>query len=200
MNEYEAMLSILVGVGLAAACGFRVFVPLLVMAIGAKAGHLHLAAGFDWIGSWPAIVAFSLATGLEVAAYYIPWLDNALDTIATPAAVVAGVVVMAAAVTDVSPLLKWSLAVVAGGGAAATVQAATVTGRAGSTAVTGGIANPVLSTLEGVSATVLAVLAIVVPVAAGVLVLGVAGLVVWRLTRRRPVPVVVGRALVPPDA
>src|SRR6266478_8524849 len=129
----ETLLSICVGIGLSAACGFRVFVPLLVMSIAALCGHLTLAHGFEWIGTYPAVVAFAVATCLEIAGYYIPWVDHLLDTIATPAALVAGTLVTASAVTDISPFLKWTLAVIAGGGSAGLVQGATVIMRGAST-------------------------------------------------------------------
>src|ERR1043165_470437 len=99
----DTALSICVGVGLSAACGFRVFVPLLIMSIASISGHLHLAQGFAWIGSYPALIAFGVATVLEIAGYYIPWLDHLLDTMATPAAIVAGTIVTASFVTGMSP-------------------------------------------------------------------------------------------------
>ncbi len=181
----ETVLALLIGLGLAAACGFRIFVPMLVMSIAAKAGHLELAEGFDWIGSWPAVVAFALATALEIGAYYIPWLDNLLDSIATPAAIVAGIIVVAACVQDVDPLLKWSLAIIAGGGTAATVQSMTVVARGTSTATTGGAANPVVSTVEAASASAFSVVTILVPFLVGALFLLVLGLIVWRVVARR---------------
>lgn len=162
----ETALSICVGVGLSAACGFRVFVPLLVMSIASLSGHLTLAHGFAWIGTYPALISLSVATGLEVAGYYIPWLDHLLDTLATPASIVAGTIVTASAVSDMSPFLKWTLAVIAGGGAAGLVQGTTVMARAASTATTGGLANPIVSTLELVGATLTSVLAVVAPVVA----------------------------------
>src|SRR5437868_2946043 len=122
----ENVLAICMGLGLAAACGFRVFVPLLVMSIAVHSGHLHVASSFDWIGSNPALITFSLATALEIGAYYVPWLDNFLDTVATPAAIIAGTVVTASMVTDVSPYLRWTLAAIAGGGLAGAVQGTTV--------------------------------------------------------------------------
>jgi hypothetical protein len=188
----EAVLSVMLGIGLAAACGFRIFVPLLVMSIAAAAGHLQLSEGFAWIGTWPALIAFAVATALEIAAYYIPWLDNLLDTVATPAAVVAGVIVVAACVTDMSPYLKWTLAVIAGGGAAGAVQALTVTGRGASTATTGGTANPVVSTVEAGSAAALSTVSVLVPVLAGAVVLTVLGLLVRRIVVRRARPSAAG--------
>src|SRR5437764_9696014 len=122
----ETLLSICVGIGLSAACGFRVFVPLVIMSVAALTGHLTLARGFEWIGSYPALVAFAVATCLEIAGYYIPWVDHLLDTVATPAAIIAGTLVSASLVADVSPLLRWALAIIAGGGAAGMVQATTV--------------------------------------------------------------------------
>ena len=165
----ETLLSIGIGLGLAAACGFRVFVPLLVASIAARAGYLSLAAGFDWVGTEPALYAFATATLLEILAYYIPWLDNALDAIATPAAVIAGMLVGAAVFTDLPPFLKWSLAIIAGGAAAGMVQGATGLLRLKSTALTGGLANPVVSTLELAGSLVTAVMALMVPVVALVL-------------------------------
>jgi hypothetical protein len=166
----EPVLSFLIGIGLSAACGFRVFVPLLVINIAAHTGHLKLASGFAWMGSDAALVAFAVATLLEVAAYYIPWLDNLLDTIASPAAVVAGTLVTASLVADMSPFLKWTLAVIAGGGVAGLVQGGTVMARGASSAGTGGLANPLLATVELGGSLVTSFLSLVVPVLAVTLI------------------------------
>ena len=167
----EIALSILIGIGLAAACGFRVFVPFLVVSIASMSGHLELAEGFEWLGTHPALWAFAVAALLEILAYYIPWLDNLLDTIATPAAVAAGIVITASVIDDVSPFLKWTLAVIAGGGTAAAVQAGTVAVRGTSTVTTGGIANPVVSTGDLGGSALVATLAVVLPVVAIALVI-----------------------------
>ncbi len=159
----EFLLSLCVGVGLSAACGFRVFVPLLITSIASYSGHLNLASGFEWIGTPVALTTFALATALEITAYYVPWLDNFLDSIATPAAAVAGTIVTASMVTDVSPYLKWSLAVIAGGGAATLVQGATVLVRSVSTATTAGLANPLFATVELGGAVASSVTAILLP-------------------------------------
>lgn len=166
-----AMMALMIGLGLSAACGFRIFVPLLVAAIAAKAGHLQLAAGWDWMATTPAIVAFSVATALEIGAYYIPWLDNILDAIATPAAVVAGILITASVSSGMSPLLRWSLAVIVGGGAAGFIQVSTTAIRATSTAATAGVANPVVSTAEAGFSIGLSLLAVLVPIVAAILVL-----------------------------
>jgi len=190
----EWLFSICLGIGLAAACGFRIFVPMLGMSIAAQAGHLDLSPGFEWIGSPAALVCFSVATALEVIAYYVPWLDNALDSIATPAAVVAGTVLMAAAITDMSPLMRWSIALIAGGGAAAVVQTGTVLLRGTSTATTGGSANFMVSTVEAVGATGTTLLAIVLPVLAAIGVLALVGYVLyWLVNRRAPALPILGK-------
>jgi len=161
------------GVGLSAACGFRVFVPLLIMSIASLTGHMTLSSGFDWIGTYPALAAFGAATVLEVAGYYLPWIDNLLDTIATPSAVVAGTIVMASAVSEMSPLMQWSLAIVAGGGTSAMVQGVTSLTRGASSLTTGGLGNPIVSTMEMGGATLLSVLAVALPLFAGIVVIGV---------------------------
>jgi hypothetical protein len=144
----QELLSICVGIGLAAACGFRVFVPLLIVSVAANTGHLSLAQSFQWMGTPVALITFSVATALEVGGYYVPWIDNLLDSIATPAAVVAGTVVSASVFTDMSPFLKWTLAAIAGGGTAGVIQTGTVLTRAASTATTGGLANALVATGE----------------------------------------------------
>lgn len=166
----ETLLSVCLGIGLSAACGFRVFVPLLVVSIASLSGHLTLAHGFEWIGSYPALVAFSVATCLEIGGYYIPWLDHLLDTIATPAAIVAGTVITASVVGHMSPFLRWTLAAIAGGSVAGIVQGATVATRSASTISTGGLANPLVSTLELAGALTTSVLSIFVPLLVVVLI------------------------------
>lgn len=157
-------MGIAVGIGLSAACGFRVFVPLLIMNLAALSGQIHLPSDFVWIGSFYATIAFGTATIIEVLGYYIPGVDHILDIIATPAAIAAGTITTASMAVDLSPFLKWTLALIAGGGIAGLVQGATVTMRAKSSLATAGMGNPLISTLELVAAIILALLAIIVPV------------------------------------
>ncbi len=180
MVTSEVIIAIAVGIGLAASCGFRIFVPLLVMNLAARAGQLDLASGFEWMGGSIALVAFATATILEILAYYIPWFDNLLDTVATPAAVLAGVLVSASVVGDVSPFLKWGLAVIAGGGTAAAVQGGTVLLRATSSVSTGGSGNPFVATGELLASILTSVLAIIAPIVCLVLVLFALGLILRR--------------------
>lgn len=184
----ETFLSILIGLGLSAACGFRVFVPLLVMSLASRAGvgQLVLGDGFTWIGSNAALISFAAATVLEIAGYYIPWVDNLLDAVATPTAIVAGIVVTASSVTDVNPFLQWSLAILAGGGTTAVFQGITATMRQISSFTTGGLANPLVATAEAGGSALLAVLAITLPVVAILLVIGLLVFGVKRLLFRQP--------------
>jgi hypothetical protein len=179
--------SIFAGVGLAAACGFRVFVPLLVLSIAASVGAVPLAHDFAWLATTPALIALATATVMEIAAYYVPWLDHALDVVATPAAVLAGVVTTAAVVSDLAPTLRWALAIIGGGGVAGAVQGATVLVRLKSGITTAGVANPLVSTGETASSTVTSILAVVVPVVAFLLVIATIVLLV-SLARRALAP------------
>jgi hypothetical protein len=181
----ETFLSLCLGIGLSAACGFRVFVPLLVMSIASLSGHLHLGQGFGWVGSYPALLTFGVATVLEIAGYYIPWVDHALDTLATPAAIIAGTLVTASVVTGMSPLLKWTLALIAGGGIAGLVQGTTVTTRAASTATTGGLGNPLLATIELGGAAFTSILAIALPFLTVLLLTAFFAILGRRILRRR---------------
>jgi hypothetical protein len=124
------------------------------------------------MGTPAAFWTFVTAAVLEIAAYYVPWLDHLMDTIAGPAAAVAGALVMASSLTDMSPLLKWTLAVIAGGGSAALVQGSTMLARGLSTTLTGGLGNPVVATGEAVGAVLLSLLAVVLPVMAALAAVG----------------------------
>ncbi len=178
-------LGFIIGIGLSAACGFRVFVPLLGVSIASMSGYLTLTPGFAWLGSWPAFIAFVTATVLEIGAYYVPWLDHLLDTLATPAAVVAGSIVTASLIGNMNPFLKWSLAIIAGGGTAGVVQAGTVLLRGASSASTGGYGNFLVATLEAVGSVLTTFLAIVIPLFCLLLVIFLLFVVVRKLVRRK---------------
>ncbi len=182
MHEF---FGIFIGIGLSATCGFRIFVPLLGMSIAHQAGALSFSQGFDWIGSWQATIAFGFAMIIEIAAYYIPWLDNLLDTIATPAAIVAGTIATASMVGDVSPFLRWSLAIIAGGGIAGLIQGSSVMIRGVSTASTAGLANPAVSTGELIASILGTIISIILPTLAVIIVVVLLGLIMRRLSIRR---------------
>jgi hypothetical protein len=178
-------LSICLGIGLSAACGFRVFVPLLGLSIAALSGYLELNDNFAWAGTWPALACFLTATILEIGAYYIPWLDNLLDSIATPAAVAAGTVVTASVLTDMPPLVRWSVALIAGGGAAGLIQSATVALRGTSSVTTAGTGNWIVATSELAAAVVATIVSLVLPVLGVLLVAAMllAGWIIWHKRR-----------------
>jgi hypothetical protein len=161
----ETILSLCIGIGLSAACGFRVFVPLLVMSVASLMGWFEPMKGFEWLAIPLVCIGLAVATICEIGAYYIPWVDNALDTIATPAAMVAGTLTtMAVSTGEMSQFASWAAAIIVGGGTATAVQMGTVAVRGVSTATTGGIANPLVSTGEWIGAIVVSVLSLIVPV------------------------------------
>lgn len=179
MSDLHLPLSIVLGVGLAAATGFRVFLPMLIVSVAAYTGHLPLDGSFAWLATPSALTMLSVAALAEILAYYIPAVDNLLDTLATPASLVAGTIVSAAVMTDVPQMVKWTAAVIAGGGVAGLTQSVTALLRAKSTILTAGAGNAVLSTAELVGALVISLLALAAPLAA----LGVVIFLLWLGTR-----------------
>lgn len=180
---YEAIVGALVGLGLAAACGFRVFVPLLVLSLAARTGQVSLSGSMAWLASDGAMIAFATASVLEVVGYWVPWIDHALDVVASPAAVVAGTIAAASQFADLGPMLGWTAAIIAGGGLAGAVQATSVGTRAASTITTAGVGNPIISAVQSAGSVVLSVAAVLAPIVAGVLLLALVVLVVWSLRR-----------------
>ena len=190
----EAVMSVLIGIALSATCGFRIFVPLLAVNIGTRAKDadgeplIELAAGFDWLSSDIAMIIFLVAAIFEIGGYYIPWIDNLLDTVASPAAIVAGTVITASFITGMDPWLQWLLGLIAGGSAAGAVQATTVVTRASSTVTTGGLGNPIVASVETSGAflgSALAILAAPFAIAVFVLLLGCGGWIWWRRRRHK---------------
>jgi hypothetical protein len=180
----EFVLPIVLGISLAAATGFRIFVPLLVFGLAGRAGYVPVGEEFQWVTAAPALVMLAIAALAEIAAYYLPLIDNLLDSIATPAAVIAGISVSAAVMTDLQPMLKWTLAIIAGGGAAGVTQTMTALLRGTSTATTAGIGNPVVATGELIGALMISVLAVLAPWIA-LLLLVIVCVAAWRLFRRK---------------
>lgn len=164
------ILAICLGIGLSASTGFRVFVPLLAANLAAKFDFYHFSSGFEWMGSTTATVIFAVATLLEIGAYYIPFVDNLLDTIATPMAVAAGTLLTTSYLGgDISPAMKWGTGLIVGGSAAGIVGAGTSLLRLGSTTTTGGVANPAVSTAENGMSIGMAILTLLLPVVIAVL-------------------------------
>jgi hypothetical protein len=160
----ESLVGIALGIGLAAATGFRIFIPLLLVGLAARFDMLPLGDGFQWLATTPALLTLGTAAVLETLGYYIPGVDHALDVLAGPATLLAGIVASAAVMTEVPPAVLWPVAVIAGGGAAGLTKGSTALLRAKSGVATGGLANPVVSTVETVGATGITLLAIAVPI------------------------------------
>jgi hypothetical protein len=161
--SWHSLVGVALGIGLAAATGFRIFIPLLIAGLAARLGVLPLGDSFQWLQSTPALLMLGTAAVAETLAYYIPGVDHALDVVASPATLAAGVVASASVMTEIPPEVMWPLAVIAGGGAAGLTKGSTALLRAKSGVMTGGLANPVVSTVETAGATGLSLLAILVP-------------------------------------
>lgn len=172
----QSLVAIAIGIGLAAATGFRVFLPLLIAGAAARWGGLPLAGGFQWLSSTNALLALGTASVVEVAAYYIPLVDHVLDVVSGPAAVFAGVLASASAMVDVPPGIMWPVAIVGGGGIAGLTKAMSALVRVKSGWVTAGLANPLVSTGETAGAIITAVAAIVVPL---ICLVGLGVLLFW---------------------
>ncbi|MCC4213351.1 DUF4126 domain-containing protein [Leeuwenhoekiella parthenopeia] len=175
----DVLLSVCLGIGLAAAAGFRIFLPLLALSVAAYLGWVDLNENWLWLGGWQTLILLGLATVLELLAYYIPWFDNALDTIAVPLATVAGTILFFVTLGNFDPWVSWALAIIGGGGTAGLIAGSTATARAASTTTTMGFANPVFATLEAVFSTFLSILALIFPILALILVI----YIIYRLVR-----------------
>jgi hypothetical protein len=161
--DKEVITAVALGVGLAASCGFRVFVPMLVASIAAHLGILPVQEGFQWLASWPAMICLGTATVFEIVAYYIPFVDNLLDGITTPLAVGAGTLLLTSVLPIDNDMLKWVTGFIVGGGIAATVQSGTVLARLASTSLTAGIGNPIVATGEHAASFATSLLSLIIP-------------------------------------
>ena len=179
----ETIISIFLGIGLAASVGFRVFLPLLVLSLSSYFDMWHLNESWQWLGSLTAVIILSVATVIEILAYFVPIVDNLLDTIAVPLAALAGTAVMVSTIADLDPIITWSLAIIAGGGTAAAVAGTTGVTRLTSTATTAGLGNPFIAGLETLLALVGSLLSIMLPIIAVVFVIVVL-LVIWKAGRK----------------
>ncbi|WP_339696334.1 DUF4126 domain-containing protein [uncultured Marixanthomonas sp.] len=171
METFEVLISIFLGIGLAAAVGFRVFLPLLILSLAGYYDVISLNESWQWIGSITAVITLGVATLIEIFGYYIPWFDNLLDTIALPLATLAGTAVMVATITNLDPVITWALAIIAGGGTAAAIKGNASAARLTSSTTTAGFANPILTTVETGISTLMSILSIFVPIIAFILVL-----------------------------
>tara|TARA_B100000686_G_scaffold53092_1_gene57184 strand:+ start:8150 stop:8737 length:588 start_codon:yes stop_codon:yes gene_type:complete len=189
VDEAGIVIAAFMGISLAAASGFRVFLPPFIMSLAVRVDFIEIdlvGSQFEFFTSTPAIIILGIATVAEFAAYYAPWIDNLLDTIATPAAVLAGIGVTAISLEGSEPIVQWAIAVIAGGGMSATIQTATVATRGISSTFTLGFANPVVATSENIASVALTIIAILFPILAIVFALLLALLLLrLRITKNR---------------
>jgi len=167
---FETIISICLGVGLSASVGFRVFLPLFALSLASYFDVWQLNESWEWIGSTAALITLGAATIVEIFAYFIPYIDNLLDSVTVPLAALAGTAIMLSTVADLSPVITWSLAIIAGGGTAVALAGTSSTTRLASTVTTGGIANPVVSVVGTGTSIVMSVISIFLPIVAAVLV------------------------------
>ncbi|MGB3587486.1 MAG: DUF4126 domain-containing protein [Tunicatimonas sp.] len=183
MTEYVA--PFFIGLGLAASVGFRIFLPLLALSAASYFDIIPVDNSFAWISTFPAMIALGAATLLETLAYFIPWFDNLLDTIALPTATIAGTAVMASTLIELDPLWQWALAIIAGGGTAGLVKGVSANTRLASTATTGGLANPIVTTVETAASAGLSALSVFLWPIAAIVVIGLLVLVVFFFKKLR---------------
>ncbi len=182
--EKEIITAVALGIGLSASTGFRVFLPLLIAGIAARLGFLPLTDSFSWLSGNTALISLGAATLVEIGAYYIPFVDNLLDTVSTPLAVGAGTLLTASVLPVDSELMKWVSGLIIGGGAAAAVQGGTAALRLGSTGTTGGAGNFLVATGENIAAVVTPIVTIIIPIVIALLIMGTF-FVIFRLLFRR---------------
>jgi uncharacterized protein DUF4126 len=181
--DMTVWLALLSGIAVAAACGLRAFLPLLMLGLASRLGLLQLRGGADWLASDLALIALGVATVLEVAGDKIPVVDHALDAVGTvlrPAAAWLG----AYAVLQSWPTPWAQIAAILLGTTALGVHALKAKLRLGSTAATLGTANPVVSVIEDVLALATMVVAVLAPVLA-IVVLALL-VIAFRRGQRRP--------------
>lgn len=181
--ELSTLSALMASVSLSAAAGLRVFLPILALGLASRLGLLELGEQFAWLASDPVLMVVGIAALLEAGAYYIPVVDNLLDTLATPAAIGGGTVIVASLLPEMNALLQWGTAALLGGGAAGIVQGTTVLARGVSTTSTGGLANPLIATSETGGSLITILFALLMPVVFGVLVILALAWMLFRLAR-----------------
>ena len=179
-----------IGIGLAAASGFRVFLPMFAVSLASYMGWIPMNETFQWLAGLPTLITTGIATVVEILAYYIPYVDHLLDTMSVPLATVAGSIMFASQFADIGTFPQWALALIAGGGTAAAISSGFAGTRAASTATTGGLGNSVVATTETAGAGIMTILAMAAPILAGiaaiilVIVVIILGRKIWNKFKR----------------
>jgi len=159
------LFAISAGVALAAATGFRAFLPLFGLGLVARLGWTTIRPAEQWLAGDLALIALGTATVVELLADKIPVVDHVLDSIATVIRPVAAWVVSFGVLTPLGQEWAGALATVLAGGAFG-VHALKAKARVGSTLATVGTANPFLSAIEDAIALTLTLVGILAPILA----------------------------------
>ncbi len=179
----ESLSGIFTAFGLSSSAGLNAYLPLLIVALTARFTNLiNLQSPFDWLTNWWVIGLLAVLLLIEIFADKVPVVDHANDVIQTVVRPAAGAILFAAnanVITDMHPALALGAGLLLAGG----VHTAKATVRPVVTATTGGLGNPVVSTVEDIVALVVSVMAILLPILTFIaLVVLVA--VIWRRWRR----------------
>lgn len=182
------LFSIFLGATLAAAAGFRAFLPLFILGLLERfelLGQFTLGDNLQWLMSNPGLICLGAATVLEIAADKIPAVDSALDSLMTFVRPGAGGLGVIAVLSAHNPLMAYVAGIVLAGGATLPIHLGKTALRLGSHMTTGGFGSPALSCAEDVAAGGTVTLAALLPVFA--VIFGTAGavLVIWFVMRRR---------------
>jgi hypothetical protein len=176
------------GLSLASASGFRVFLPPFLLSVAVRTDtliSLDLSdTGFAIFDSNAAVLVLGIACLAEFGAYYIPWLDNLLDTIASPAAVLSGIGMSSMILVEADPIIQWSFAIIAGGGSAGIIQITTVAIRGLSSSLTLGFGNSFVASGENIASIVLTLAALVAPILAAIFALILIALLIRQVIKK----------------
>jgi uncharacterized membrane protein len=192
MDWLELGIALLLGLGLSASTGLNTWLPLLLMSVAAHFGlaGVNLSGSFAWLGSTTAIAVLLVATLIEIVADKVPAVDHALHSVATFIRPLAAAVAMAAAFTELDPMIAGVLGLMIGAPTALGFHSLKAATRVGSSITTFGCANPILSLIDDVVSFFLTIVAIFSPLLVPLflaLVL-IAGYKLVQRLRRAPVP------------
>jgi hypothetical protein len=173
--------ALLTGLGLATAAGLNAYIPLFVVGLAAQLEWLTLPAPYDALGEWPVLVLVGVLLTVELFSDKIPLIDSVGDVIGTVVRPAAGALLFAGSlgVVDAPEWLGLALGLVTAGG----VHTAKAAFRPAANAATGGVAAPVVSTVEDGISFGTTLIALLVPV---LVIVVLAALVIgaWRWGRR----------------
>jgi hypothetical protein len=188
MGVEATIIAALMGLSLASASGFRVFLPPFLLSVAVRTDtliSLDLSdTGFAIFDSNAAVLVLGIACLAEFGAYYVPWLDNLLDTIASPAAVLSGIGMSSMILVEADPIIQWSFAIIAGGGSAGIIQITTVAIRGLSSSLTLGFGNSFVASGENIASIVLTLAALVAPILAAIFALILIALLIRQVIKK----------------